>query len=971
MKFDELYGKLNPEQKEAVDAIEGPVMVVAGPGTGKTHVLALRIANILKETDTDPENILALTFTEGAASEMRRRLLDVIGPAAYRLAIFTFHGFCNEVIKSHPEDFADVLGSIPVGDADRWRVAEGVLEKGFAVLRPLGNPSYYIGPLLSAVSDLKREGIGEKEFSVLVEKEAEDLASESAPGTKYKDLERRIEQNRELALFYKLYEVSLKERGFYDYDDMILKVVEELNRNEELLRSLQETYHYVLADEHQDVNNGQNKVLEMLCSYHDSPNLFIVGDEKQAIFRFQGASLENFRYFRKKYPKAKTVFLRKNYRSHQNVLDIASSLMGEKPGTLEAQNQAEKNKIKIWAFENPEEELLFLARAIKKKIDAGVEPSEIAVLVRENKDAKQVATALQKTGIPFVLESDEDLLEDEDIKKFLSILELFGDFGNEELLVPVLHVDFLGVDLLAVYSIFSRARKKGISAFAEFRRAAPDIYETLLRLAQKSSFASLLDILEETARETGFLAYLLKKEGQEEEKMEKTRRLFQNIRALLGEKKQYLLSDFLSYLPVLKDRGISLKKGSVSARKGVRVLTVHRAKGREFSFVYVARAVQGKWGGRRTHRSFHLPESAMPDGKTQEDEEERKLLYVALTRAKKELSITYSKENEEGREQLPSRFLQELDSALTDRAEGLSAAGEKSGIGPASAMSFFLAHAPHPGPSLKEKEFLNQLFLEKGFSVTALNNYLSCPWRYFYMNLVRIPSVQTVLQRYGTAAHAALKIFFDEFRKQGASKSSLIVAFEQELSRQMMTTEEYGRVLAKGKKALAGYYDFYSDTWEKNIFNEFKVVEAVVAPNLRLTGSVDKIEIVSAGEVNAVDYKTRTPLSRNHIEGKTKASSGDYKRQLVFYKILLDKYWDGKYTVRSGEIDFIEPNERGIYKKEKFSLENPEAKALLELIKKTSEEILSLSFWDTMCKDKACKYCALQKSIRSDRNLRV
>ena len=359
--FKKLYKQLNPAQKEAVDIVEGPVMVVAGPGTGKTQILTLRIANILKETQVEPENILAFTFTEHAASSMRRRLAEIIGSQAYRVRISTFHGFCNEIIKSYPEEFPHIIGAINITKPEQIQIIEQLIEMlPLKELKPFGDPLYYLQSLISSIEQLKREGINPERYLKLVEDEKkyfdliDDLyhdkgAHKGKMKGDYQKLFKTIVKNQEAAIVYDAYQKKLRKKKLYDYSDMIMEVMQALSVNGDLLLNLQEQYQYFLVDEHQDTNNAQNKILELLCNFHPSPNLFVVGDEKQAIFRFQGASLENFTYFKKLYRDAKLVILDNNYRSTQAILNVAENIIpGQKK--LQADTKQLGRKIKLHEF---------------------------------------------------------------------------------------------------------------------------------------------------------------------------------------------------------------------------------------------------------------------------------------------------------------------------------------------------------------------------------------------------------------------------------------------------------------------------------------------------------------------------------------------------------------------------------------------------------------------------------------------
>ncbi len=972
-KFEELYRKLNPEQKEAVDTIEGPVMVVAGPGTGKTQVLILRIAKILQETDIEPENILALTFADAASYEMRKRLADMIGPLAWRVAIFTFHRFCNEIIQDYPEDFPEIIGSLNITETDQIRIAQEIISSSnLRYLKPFGDQFYYVKPLLKTISDLKREGIGAKEFS------RASIHKHKQRG-RYRVLERQIGKNKELALFYEKYQQALQERKYYDYDDMILKVVEKLSENEDFRISLQEQYHYILADEHQDANKAQNRVIELLGSYDKNPNIFIVGDEKQAIFRFQGASLENFLYVQRKYPKVKLIRLIRNYRSTQAILDAAGHLMAQEKNSLRAQGKSRSIKIKVYEFSHPDVELFFLGELIKKKIEQGTDSNQIAVLFRDNKDAIPVVWALRKKGIPFVLESDQDVLTDEYIKKLIVILRAIAHFGEDEILYQMLHIDFLGIEPLTIYKLGEIAVRVKMSLHEALRRSAylrefetedqqklSEIYKKFSRWHTKSLNVSVGELFEQVVRESGLLADLLSREDSYE-RMEKLRRFFSEIRSLGTFHGKSTLADFVEHLRIIEEHGISLQKSAGTiARSGVRLMTAHKAKGREFTLVCIPHAVDRHWGNRRIVQHFALPEIlGFFSENSRADEEERKLFYVALTRARREVHITYAKEGIEGRSQMPSRFVQELDPLLKEEKDVSSIEAE------------FMEHQDsmfravvQTKVSIQEKEFLKKLFYERGLSVTALNNYGECPWKYFYINLIRIPKAPTKHQLYGIAVHKCLEEFFKRYKiQEDVSKEYLLSRFEHHLSQVPFMPTDWREVLERGKHALSGYYDTYYPNWQRNVLTEFTIKDvffedAELEEPLRLTGKIDKLEFLSDGlGVNVVDYKTGQPKSRNEIEGKTKNARGDYWRQLVFYRLLMDKHKRGKYRMVSGELDFVEPNVRGKYKKEKFEVESKDVRELEELIRKVAREIANLTFWDTTCKNPSCEFCQLRSHM--------
>lgn len=984
-QFEEAYGKLNLRQKEAVDTIEGPVMVIAGPGTGKTQILTLRIANILLKTDSPADCILALTFTESAAANMRRRLVSMIGSRGYYVQISTFHGFANRLIQEYPEHFDKIIGSQNATAVDQIAMLRKIIAAGeFQHLKPFGDKFYYIQDILSAIRNLKNEGIDEGEFAKRIAHarrefgSAPDLYHEKGPhkgkmkGDYQKQL-KQIEKNEELHRVYADYQSALREEKLYDFEDMILEVIRALRAREDFLLEVQERYQYILVDEHQDTNGAQNRILELLASFYPNPNLFVVGDEKQAIFRFQGASLENFIYFKKKYPEVKLISLEENYRSTQTVLDAAQSLIEHNSATLKAplrsQGGRAERQIFVHPFRIPEAEHLFLADEIEGKIAAGHPPQEIAILYRENRDAFPIADFLEKRGIPFVVESDQNVLADSEIKKLLLLLETIEEFGSDERLIAAMHIDFLNIEPLDICRLIEKRETrrvliaKVIAAPARLERfdlEAPEritaFYENLRRWRTMSRNQNFLPFFEAVIRESGFLAHLLASAGYFE-RMEKLSTLFNEVRKMVGSRSDYRLKEFIEYLNILRDHGVMVKTKVSRMPNAVRLMTAHKAKGLEFDTVFMLGACDGHWGNKRHSATFQLPFKTSVDSSLMEkNEDERRIFYMALTRARQEVHISYSSHGADGREQVPSQFIEEIRPEL--RLNVLGDAVEEKFMAKREAI---FAPRARLLPTVHDAAFLRELFIKRGLSATALNNYLNCPWKYFYNNLVRIPRVPSRLQVYGIAVHAALQDYFEKKKNDlGIGEEFLLDRYRFHISRHPLREEDRSLILKKGERTLPAYHARYAPNWNCHVLTEFKV-QAHLSEEVMIRGNLDKLEIQqNPQEVIVVDYKTKKPKSRNWLEGKTADSNGDYKRQLVFYRLLLDIHPEKKYRMVAGVIDFVEPNERGIFKQEIFEIAESEVAELRETIINSARDILSLDFWNKRCGEKKCEYCTLR-----------
>ncbi len=483
IEFQKSYKALNVEQKKAVDTIDGPVMLVAGPGTGKTQTLALRIANILQITDANPDSILALTFTESGARAMRTRLADMIGVTAYYCHISTFHSFCIEVIKDNPDRFTLDPSSEPLSDLEKLKIMYHL--QGHAALthlRPIGSPRHYVKAILGAISDLKREGIDPEEFGALLDAEELFLESEDAEELKKSELTKRLRdlaKNRELKILYESYQAELKHSQRFDFEDMINTVVTAFRSDAELLSSYQERFQYFLVDEYQDTNSAQNELPMLLTSiWGDKANVFVTGDPDQSIYRFNGASIENQLSFIKVYPKAVVITLKSNYRSTQTILDAADSLISHNnlrisdvvPGVdphLSSQRGKGK-RINLAAVSSSTAETIFIAEDIKAKLKSGVSPAEIALIYRNNRDSSAVAGTLVKYGLDYSVQGGANVLEDPTVRNFLKILRVIYEMrkkDDDEDLFTILHYDIFGIDALDVLKISRLASQKRQTLF--------------------------------------------------------------------------------------------------------------------------------------------------------------------------------------------------------------------------------------------------------------------------------------------------------------------------------------------------------------------------------------------------------------------------------------------------------------------------------------------------------------------------
>ncbi len=966
--FNEAYASLNAAQKEAVDTIEGPVMVIAGPGTGKTQILTLRIANILLKTDTAPESILALTFTESGAKAMRERLRRYIGTRAYRVSIYTFHGFCGGLIRDYPDAYGDIIGGRVATEMDKINLLETILDSGaLKLLRPMGNPIYYIAPLKNIISTLKQEYITPDRLADIIARQETELAGIEKIHEKgahkgkvrgeYTKKEKAIAKNRELLVVYRQYEALLREQKLYDYDDMIGKTIEALAENEDMLRDLQEQYQYVLADEHQDVNGSQNRILELLTSYHDSPNIFVVGDEKQAIYRFQGASLENFLYFDEVYRGTKTISLTENYRSGQTILDTAHSLVGVDDGPLKdlriplsaaavAQSSVETRNYSHAAVEHDD-----LVSLVKASLASGIPASEVAVIVRTNKEVEMLAELLRNAGLSVTASADGDILSHPITQQVSNLIDAVIKPEDESALFTILHGAYWGIDTNDLVTVCSaQSYDQPLTALLSHPdklqalklnnpEALFKVHEVLTEARVRASTDSPQRVLAYVLEESGFIQAATTGDGLESGRV--IRRLYDEIEALVTQNETLTLKGVSQALATYREHGLGLNAPYIaSSTEAVAIMTAHKSKGLEFTEVFIPHFTDNVWGGKRRRLNFDIPLTRHQHDEFDDIDDERRLLYVALTRAKHKVYLSQSDTDTSGKELVASRLQSELDESLL---AGQDVSASEAKFVPTDKLKQAKHHARI------DTGLLIKTLSDRGFSATSLNNYLRSPWDYLYRNVLRIPEVQPPHMQFGTAIHGVMESVTRAHTKNGVvpNDSELKTLLEVELGKLPLSKEEFVRLHEKGLEALFTYVPHVAKSLPKQTEEEKKIRVTLETglpeiPELTLTGMLDRLDFSDDGQVRrVVDYKTGKPKTRNAIEGKTASDDGGYKRQLVFYALLLSLYEDDRYQTREGVLSFVQPDQKGVIHEEAFVITDEEIASLQTEIINATKEIIA------------------------------
>ena len=788
---------------------------------------------------------------------------------------------------------------------------------------------------------------------------------------------KHIAKNREFAEVFEIYEKTIKEKKLYDFNDMIIEVVNAFKRDEQFLSQIRETYQYILVDEHQDTNNAQNAVIEYICSLDDFPNLFVVGDEKQSIFRFQGASLENFLYFQKTFPRATLIQLDENYRSTQKILDSAHALIQHNTQSISAKTQLKANaayadvEISLTKYANPSQELFEIAKSIDtlhKKNKTAYD--QIAVIVRKNVDLMSMASVLAKSNIPYIISRDQPVFLDRYIQKIISLLKAIFFVGDDSCLSHILLMDIFSIDPLDIFHVIKDANKNKIPLWEHIKTlSTPDelvaTFNKLIAWKKQSENKAIDEFFITLIHESGIMEQILE-EQDSLSILEKLHVLYEDIKQLQQKNHKLSLEEYLTYLDLLEEHAIEPNVKIAQRKTGsVFISTTHKAKGLEFEYVFIPKTTDSYWGNQRGQSSLiHIPWKYLSrvellEKKEDAIEEERRLFYVALTRAKKQILLSYGTQNDEGKDQLVSRFIFEIPETMIEKksVEELPLDAKQ------RIISTLSPRKPISQTYNKEEigEYIRSHFIHNGISVSALNNFISCPWKYLFRNLIRLPDVRGYYLLLGTAVHENIREYISQLKKGRAmSEEELLSYFSESITRFSASEKDINALEEKGSLIIRSYYQKRMKGWDTNRESELVIPNIYLETDISINGKVDMIELKKNHEVTVYDFKTGKAKSRNELLGLTKKENKDYYRQLLFYKLLLTLYKKGQYKMTEGIIEFVETAQEGEIRNESFVIEDSEVKELIIKIREMKDSLLTLSFWDTRCDDKDCEYCHLR-----------
>lgn len=904
--MENLLENLNEAQKKAVTHETGPLLIVAGAGTGKTTVLTKRYVWLMQEKGLTTEQIAAVTFTEKAAQEMEDRVLEMLPIGTYDFWIHTFHGLCQRILEAHGLEIGIPNTFRLVSDTDAWLM----LKRRFDELpldyyRPLGNPVKFLQALLRHISRAKDEGITPDRYVEFAENVKLDGDTEIVLGEK-----KRL---KELADVYAAYQKILRDEGVLDFGDLIMETLRLFNERPAVLDQYRRQFKYLLVDEFQDTNWAQYELIKLLAE--PDRNITVVGDDDQAIYKFRGASLANILQFKDDYKDTATVALIDNYRSHQEVLDTAYCLITKNnPNRLEVSLADQGLKKELKAFRGSgaqvlvhwdasvQQEAEWVADDIANRHSEKLAWSDNAILVRSNDDAVPFVQALERRGVPYKFFALRGLYTKPVILDVIALMTSIVRPHDNSVIWRLLHLPSYPISYAGIMQLLKYSERKGITFYEAlpqvrlFLKEDPDVVKrfeklasNLEKLAETARRDTPLTVLHTALEQTGYLAYLLKQpEKDKVESIALLNEFVSRIRRYEYSTNAPNLKEFVEELRMEIESGEqgALHQDAEGGPDMVRVMTVHASKGLEFDTVYLVSLVDQRFPTRKRSESIALPDGLVQERLQEGDahiEEERRLFYVAMTRAKRRLVLTGAKSYGGARDKKPSAFFAE--------------AGLEVPMAPArEAVDMHGLEAPKIGAL--EAEAWREVFpLKRRFSFTQLVAYKNCPMQYKFAHIYRIPVLGSYQKSFGQSIHLTLQLILARhLERSGVRQVSLFDSVPQ--------IQQTTGFTVSMDEALKIYEESWIDAWytSRDLHDEYfeegrKAVKYFVEectanpPKVRaleqgfdwrlgehsIKGKIDRIDDVLGG-IAIIDYKTG-----EWQEGK-KAELTD-KEQLWLYQL--------------------------------------------------------------------------------------
>ncbi len=953
--MSDLLAGLNEEQLTAVTHGDGPLMIIAGAGTGKTTVITKRIAWLIEQGLAKPEEILALTFTDKAASEMEERV-DQLLPIGYvDLWISTFHAFCERLLRAN---------ALEIGLPNEFRLIDEIdgyllVRKNFErfdldYYRPRGNPTKFIQALLSHFSRAKDELITPDRYVAYAsELQADDEAEKKRVG--------------EVASAFHTYQQLLLEEGALDFADLISYAIELLRTRPNILKRYQQQFKYILVDEFQDTNSAQYELVKLLAS--GRRNVTVVGDDDQSIYRFRGASLSNIMRFRQDFSEAKRVVLNRNYRSVAEVLEASHRLIqGNNPNRLEVQESLDKKlqtqTTEIGSVEHlhrasiEEEAQTLVQKIIDLKASEQAAWNDFCLLVRANDHAEAFINAFERVGIPYRFQALSGLYTKPVILDALAYLRVV-DFPHESpALYRILSHERLGLAASDIAELGLFTKRKGHSLIEALKSASlinglsPDgrtrineLLDLFTRLREAARRQPVSEFFLTLMNETGLLADVrLLSEAEQKESFELLQQFYERLKKFEANNDDKTLHHFVAEFNHEREAGEagSLKTDAEAGPEVVNIMTVHASKGLEFPYVFIVNLVEQRFPSTSRGEAIPVPDALLTELPSADHhlEEERRLFYVALTRAKKRVYLMSAENYGGSRARKVSRFVRELGFEAISGSE------------------------PHPASPLKgegstkiDAQTKTGYVVPTKMSFTQLAAFTTCPLQYKFAHILHVPIFGRHTFSFGKTMHNTLEKFLKlivekettaqaslfpetpEAPKTLPAAHELIKLYEESWIDEWYPSQEVKLEYAKkGKESLLGLHAQMQVAMPKIKFLEKGFTLKVGSVTVK--GRIDRVDELGDG-VEIIDYKTGSPKDKLAWEDK---------RQLVLYQLAAEQCFNPPLKVNGLTYHYLEDNSRLTFKATPKDLERLQSEILETVALLGQSDFTATPGWH-------CRYC--------------
>ena len=919
-----LLENVNQSQAEAISFDSGPLLIIAGAGTGKTTVLTRRIAWLIEQGKAQPEDILALTFTEKAATEMNDRV-DQLMPLGYaEISISTFHAFAQKVLQQHALDIGLPGDFKLLTETQTWMMMQKNLHMlDLDYYRPMGNPSKFIHSLIKHFQKAKGEGITPETYLAYAEKLQQPIKEIVKPKKRNKKTEEptsemiddaEIKRVQEIANAYHQYQKMLLDNGFLDFGDLINYTVKLFKERPKILHEYQKKFKYILVDEFQDTDLSQYEMVRMVANPLN--NVTVVGDDDQSIYKFRGASISNILKFKEDYPKAHEITLNDNYRSSQPILDLSYDFIQlNNPERLETRLKISKKlishsdtegEIKVLHAQTSHQEADLVANKIINLMTADdFDYNDFAILVRANDHAEPFIGELNKRGIPFIYVANRGLYKKPFVLDLLAYFKLLDNYHETDNLFRVLNFKKFKINSNDLINMGQVAKKKALSLFEVIKLLPANVSvseETYRMLAELQVLLEkhtnwtrtmpVSELLIKILEDLNITKDLAQDSIQNVENRSLLQQLYTKMQNFEVDNDDKTLKSFLNLIRLESDSGNTgeLAFDPNIGPEAVKVMTIHSAKGLEFKCVFVVNMVEARFPSRDRKEQIEIPQPLVKEILSEGDVhlmEERRLFYVAVTRAKQYLYLTWADEYGGSTIKKPSRFLVET---KLENPEALNK--------PTGEVDF----KPKQQLPLPDK---HSYAIPESFSWTSISSFLKCPLEFKYKYLYKLPSPGNGYTSFGQTIHKAIQLYskliiqlnsnqeVDLFGKD-TKKDPIYPPLEKlhQLYDENWIDDWYEDKFSKQQFRKRGYRlleNFYNALTSKKIVPvDTEKFFKLKLGQYKYVGVIDSYFEHTDGTISIIDYKTSS-------KARTKLEKVD-KKQLMGYQWAAEEYLKRKVS---------------------------------------------------------------------------